>query len=203
MTATVNSIHEDGSCDVQYVGTRQLKQIPLGMQASLMKAVDPCEQSSPHKAQDAASNREPLRAIQSHATREANCCASDDVHDHRECFSPHPPPPPLTPKGTCVEAPFATSDACEVGGNFNVLQKVLVHSKGHSSWMRASVTAIHRDGSCDVQYELTGETKQIPLAMQCSLMKALSAEAPVFPLPHRFVIAHGKPHFMRGAEGGS
>lgn len=203
MAAIVNAIHQDGSCDVQYEATRQLKQIPLAMQESLIKAVDARGQSSPCEAHDAESDRELLRAIMSDATQEAHRCASDDVQDHRECFSPPPPPPLYTPADQCIESPLSTSDTWKAGSNFNVSQKVLVHSKGHSSWMQASVTAIHRDGSCDVQYELTGEIKQIPLAMQCSLMKALSADAPAVPPPHGSVIACGKPHFVRGAEGGS
>jgi len=203
VAAIVKDIRDDGSCVVQYEATQQLKQIPLTMQASLMKTVASPMQTSAQKAHDVESDREPLRGVQPIAQKEVDYSASEAVPDDREWFPPPPPPPQFTPEAPCSEGSLAASAAGHIGSYFKVSQKVLVYSKGHSSWMLASINAIHRDGSCDVQYEHTGEMKQIPLAIQSSCMKAFATEIHAAPPQQSSAIAYGKPHFMRSAEGGS
>merc|ERR1712224_308013 len=54
---------------------------------------------------------------------------------------------------------------------YSVGDEVQVLSASNGQWMDAKVTAVHRDGSCDVKYHLSGQIKQVPRSQQTTTMR--------------------------------
>merc|ERR1719217_343057 len=54
---------------------------------------------------------------------------------------------------------------------YSVGDEVEVLSASKGTWMDAKVTAVHRDGSCDVKYHASGQIKQVPVGQQATMMK--------------------------------
>merc|ERR1712217_353523 len=60
------------------------------------------------------------------------------------------------------------------GNDYIVSDKVFVYSESRSCWLPATVNAIHRDKSCDIQYDDDGSMKQVPWSLQGKIMKLRS-----------------------------
>ena len=57
---------------------------------------------------------------------------------------------------------------------YSVAEDVMVFSNHRNAWVQAQVTAVHRDGSCDVMYIESREIKQVKLEEQPTKMKKVA-----------------------------
>jgi len=57
---------------------------------------------------------------------------------------------------------------------YSVAENVMVFSNRKKAWVEAQVNAVHRDGSCDVQYTESREIKQVKLEDQPTAMKKVT-----------------------------
>merc|ERR1711874_229404 len=63
-------------------------------------------------------------------------------------------------------------------GDYNVYDQVLVYSISQLNWVQGIVTAIYRDGDCDVQYLHSGGLKRVPKAEQGTVMRRVLRGGP-------------------------
>merc|ERR1712048_1110505 len=70
---------------------------------------------------------------------------------------------------------------------YEVNDQVMVFSNHRNAWVEGKVTAVHRDGSCDVKYKENGTVQQVPIQDQPIKMKKdlTAVAATAVPLPTR------------------
>jgi len=68
---------------------------------------------------------------------------------------------------------------------YEVNDQVMVFSNHRNAWVEGKVTAVHRDGSCDVKYKENGTVQQVPIQDQPTKMKKdlTAVAATAVPLP--------------------